>query len=84
MSLDEVIKQADEMDQYLDSFWEKMVTFFSVSGYMSHPFTNFRVRELQRWKDSGDFDKVFLNDDGVSIGIEEHKNTKETLNKIGL
>lgn len=84
ISLDEVIKQADEMDRYIGSFWEKMVTFFSVSGHMSHPFTNFRVRELQRWKDSGDFDKVFLNDDGVSESIEEHRNTRDTLNKIGL
>ena len=84
VSLDEIIKQADEMDEYIESFWNKMITFFTLSGGMSHPFTNFRVRELQRWKESGDFDKVFLNDDGVSLDIEDHKNSKDTLSKLGL
>lgn len=84
ISLEEVIRQADEMDQFLDSFWERIVTFGSVSGGMSHPFTNFRIRELQRWQDSGEFDKVFLNDDGFSMAIEEHQNANETLKKMGL
>ena len=84
IKLQEVIKQADEMDEYIESFWNKMVTFFTISGGMSHPFTNFRVRELQRWSDSGEFDKIFLNDDGVSLGIEDHQNSRDTLAKLGL
>lgn len=84
ISKEEIIRQADEMDKYIDSFWEKMVTFFFVSGTMVHPFTCFRIRELQKWQDSGEFDKVFLNDDGVSMDLEEHKNTENTLRNVGL
>ena len=34
-------------------------------------------------KNPEDFDKVFLNDDGVSLDIEDHKNSKDTLSKLG-
>ena len=62
--IDEICRQADELDRFLDdNTWNKILGHVR-SLYMTHPWTILRIRELHRWTGSGGLASVFIDDDG--------------------
>jgi Zn-dependent protease with chaperone function len=60
ISVDAFMEQAkayESSNDFADKVWQIINTAFR-----SHPFGTVRAAELQRWVDSGDFDKILLGD----------------------
>ena len=65
MSVDEFIKQADDYEgnvDVLESFYKLLISFDK-----SHPFVAVRLKEIKKWVDKGEYDKV-LNGDYKKTG----------------
>ena len=65
ISVDEFIKQADDYEgniDFLDSIYKRLISFEKT-----HPFTAVRLKEIKKWVDNGEYDKI-LNDDYKKSG----------------
>lgn len=56
LNLDAFIRQAKEYEKWEDGY-DKFVRFFPEL-YTTHPFPVWRVLELMKWVESGDFDRI--------------------------
>ena len=82
LDVQEICKQADELDGYMDeSFWKKFVGI-SLNTFRTHPWTIFRIRELYNWTSSGELKKVLTDDDGRLISADNNSNVTDTLKAL--
>lgn len=75
MNVEEFIKQANEFEGFDDNTVDKIVKGLSVM-YADHPWTVMRGAELQKWIDSGDYNKI-LNRTGFLYNIESASGTND-------
>ena len=57
MNIEEFLKQADEFEGFDDNTVDRIVKGLSVM-YADHPWTVMRGAELQKWIDSGDYNRI--------------------------
>ena len=67
LDIDEICRQADALDKYLDESTWKKILGVSQRMFLTHPWTIVRIRELHRWEQSGELDAVLRDDDGNRI-----------------
>ena len=67
LDIEEICRQADRLDSYLDEgIWKKLLGY-SQRMFLTHPWTIVRIRELHKWDASGELQTVLVDDDGNAI-----------------
>lgn len=67
LDIEEICRQADRLDSYLDEgLWKKLLGY-SQRMFLTHPWTVVRIRELHKWDASGELQTALVDDDGNAI-----------------
>ncbi|MBR4616188.1 MAG: M48 family metallopeptidase, partial [Kiritimatiellae bacterium] len=71
LDIEEICRQADTLDSYLDESTWKKILGISQRMFLTHPWTIVRIRELHKWEQSGELDAVLCDDDGGRISPDD-------------
>ena len=79
LDIEEICRQADKLDSYLDESTWKKILGLSQRMFLTHPWTIVRIRELHRWETEGGLDAVLRDDDNNIVTPDTSGNAVDAM-----